>query len=509
MKYLKKLTYYLHGGIFAAVASMLLYITFQDATIFTPPSSIWRATIASVLLYALLAVVLYVATRDHDTSGLTSTFFILGLFYLWKPFLFALFVIIATWALLALVARRFFLWQLHASAITVSLVFLIYFGSSYINFIIRTPVDEKENLTSRIDIQFTEDPQLKPDIYYVILDSYGGADMLQSVHGFDNSKFISDLEERGFVIPKGSRANYPRTILSLSSSLNMQYLDTVSSKLEDSYLWWPLVGTFSDNQVKSNLIEQGYQTVSFASGWDFTSLEDSDYYAQPYPVFLNKFEELYFQSTNLSMFEFLNKYGVSTPSYDTHRQTTAFEFEELGRASKLSSPKFVFVHFIVPHAPFVFDAKGNPVTPDYPFTFSDNPHLLSSNTEYRAGYLAQLSFVNNEVIRAVDNILLNSKTPPIIILQGDHGPGVYFDYNSSENSCLYERFSILNAYYLPGLSGKMPEDISPVNTFRFIFNEYFNTDLELLPNRHYFSIFRAMYQFEDVTTKINQPCQIQ
>jgi hypothetical protein len=97
--------------------------------------------------------------------------------------------------------------------------------------------------------------------------------------------------------------------------------------------------------------------------------------------------------------------------------------------------------------------------------------------------------------------------PPIIIVQGDHGPGTMTNHNSLKKSCLYERYSILNAYYLPGVEKpSIPMDLSPVNSFRFIFNAYFNGDLELLPNRQYFSTSDHFYQFTDVTGQIQETC---
>ena len=67
----------------------------------------------------------------------------------------------------------------------------------------------------------------------------------------------------------------------------------------------------------------------------------------------------------------------------------------------------------------------------------------------------------------IDALLKNSSSPPIIIIQGDHGPGPSFRSPSIDKLCLKEKASILNAYYLPGLpSNSLYETISPVNTFR-------------------------------------------
>ncbi len=507
---MKNTHYYLPGAIFSAFASMAAYVTFQDANIYSPPDAIWRATVFSIAVYAFLALILYALTRDHETTGLVANILVLGLMYIWRTFLLVSFAGGLAWLALAFLGKKFKLSQLQVSMAVISVAISAYSGIQYIRLATNAPWDSKTNLTAPVDLEPAAQSESKPDIYYIILDGYGSAEMLERMHGYDNSEFIGALEARGFTVAKQSKSNYMRTILSLSSSLNMQYLDSVSKNMGTSYLWWPLMGTITQNRVRMFLEKQGYQTVSLANGWDFTSIGVANILLKPFPVFLNKFEELYFQSTNLSVLFFLNKIGVSTPSYDTHRETVSFAFEQLGKLpDEFQSPKFVFVHIISPHAPFIFDEKGAPLTPDYPFTFSDDRYFLSPPSKYRSGYLAQMTYINKKTIETIDAILESSPQPPVIILQGDHGSGVYVDYHSAENSCLYERFSILNAYHLPGVDpDSIPADINPVNTFRMVFNEYFSTNLEYLPNRQFFSDSLEMYQFEDVTAHVDSACQI-
>jgi len=506
----KNLLYYFHGLCFSTFASVSIYMTYQDAQIFAAPNSIWRSVIFSILFYVVFIVILYIITKDHETTGIAGTFMVLGMLYIWRTFILITIAIALAWLLLGIVGKKFSLIHFHISASAIALAIAAYHGVQYLGYINGLEWGEKDVMASPLPIESASvSDENKPDIYYIILDGYGGANMLRSLHGFDNSKFIADLESRGFIVTPESKANYPRTILSLGSSLNAQYLDNLSSTMGNTYLWWPLTATLSDSQVRNFLEGQGYQTIVIASGWDFTSIADADVYKKPYPIFLNKFEELFIQNTNLSVLSFLSNFGISFPSYPTHRTTVTYQFDQLTRLADLPSPKFVFVHIISPHAPFIFDAEGNPVTPDYPFTFADDRYFLFPASKYRQGYLAQLLYVNNQVIRVVDSILSSSRKPPVIILQGDHGPGVFIDYRSSENSCLYERFSILNAFYFPGVAPEsVPADISPVNTFRLILNNYFSTNLELLPNRYLFSPSYKLYQFEDISDKVDQPCKI-
>jgi hypothetical protein len=49
---------------------------------------------------------------------------------------------------------------------------------------------------------------LFPDIYYVILDGYARADILDELYGYDNSRFLDYLERHGFFVAETSHSNY-------------------------------------------------------------------------------------------------------------------------------------------------------------------------------------------------------------------------------------------------------------------------------------------------------------
>jgi len=108
----------------------------------------------------------------------------------------------------------------------------------------------------------------------------------------------------------------------------------------------------------------------------------------------------------------------------------------------------------------------------------------------KKGYINQIQFANSQALAIVDQILANSKTPPIIIIQGDHGLEVG------------ERNLILNAIYLPEAGrDDLYSSISPVNTFRVIFDNYFNADLPLLPDNSFYS----KYEDKLAVTPVDDP----
>jgi hypothetical protein len=176
-----------------------------------------------------------------------------------------------------------------------------------------------------------------------------------------------------------------------------------------------------------------------------------------------------------------------------------YSFSKLEEIPKMiEGRKFVFAHIMNPHPPFVIDNVGNEIPTDYHFEFLTD----WSNKE---GYVNQVEYANKRVLTIIDSIILNSDSSPIIIIQGDHGTETVSGWiNNPNKQRIDERFSILNAYYFPNLknketfSGVLYPSISPVNTFRVIFNEYFNQEYPLLDDITYFSKYDTPYDFEEV-----------
>ena len=114
-----------------------------------------------------------------------------------------------------------------------------------------------------------------------------------------------------------------------------------------------------------------------------------------------------------------------------------------------------------------------------------------------------LIFINKKVRETIDTILANAKSPPVIIIFGDHGPRSELNWEDVDRTNHHESMSVLNALYLPGVDNDLLRPgLSPVNTFRIVFNEYFGQQYELLPDRSYYSMERKPYRFYDVTAEV-------
>jgi hypothetical protein len=497
---MKPLSYLLHGFVFAFGSAIILYGAVVNLNVLIHPVDVIPPILFSVLVFFLFVLFAYLLTRSLDAAGLIASLLVLGLFHLWTVFITVIGSTVFALVLFKIFFKRVGPADTHRVLNAISLAIVGYYLFQFYNLSIVglwAPVPVTIQPVEGVPAPSTNQADT-PDIYYIILDGYGRADMLQDVHGFDNSMFVDALKERGFVVTSDSQSNYARTLLSLSSSLNMQYLDTSSSTGEDSDLWWPLKDALQHGIVRKTLEDQGYKTYFVANNTDYSDIRDGDFYEAPFPIQLDIFSALYLYRTNLGLLAEIDGLGISSFSYDTHRRIIQYAFERLPEVAGMDGPKYVFAHIVAPHPPYVFDRAGNPVTPDYPFTLSVESH---------AGYIEQLQYVNQATLAMIDGILANSKSPPIIIIQGDHGPGTLTNHDSLKDTCLYERYSILNAYYLPGIdSSSIPMDISPVNSFRFIFNAYFNGHLDTLPSRRYFSTNDRFYEFVDVTSQTRDMC---
>jgi hypothetical protein len=162
---------------------------------------------------------------------------------------------------------------------------------------------------------------------------------------------------------------------------------------------------------------------------------------------------------------------------------------------------------MAPHPPFVFKADGSPTPkPKGPFGFWDATHYMAvggTPESYKAGYTQQIQYVDREILAIVDELQAKSSTPPVIVIQGDHGSKLGLDQESLEKTDIHECFGILNAYYVPdGIRKDLYPTISPVNTFRALFSGLFGDRLPPLPDRSAYSTWSHPYEYMDVTDRL-------
>ena len=333
----------------------------------------------------------------------------------------------------------------------------------------------------------------RPNVVVIMLDEYARADALKKHFNFDNSLFLNALEHRGFVVLPESVANYHFTIRSLGSSLNMDYwpvrrpspLDIGSQNFQLFQL--------QNNRVISFFKRLGYQvhTISACTATDHMASVDQHVGIQA------RFGEL-FDIIGRDTIEaaFISKTHPQWPGYLDEergrygdRTLRAFEFL---KQQHFQQPTFVFLHVLCPHKPLVFKADGSWIRSE------ENP----KGENYIQYYPQEVEHLNKLVLEAVDTVLKNSPTPPIIIVMSDHGTLSARNPEAGpkpDEILIRERMGNLCALYFPNHQLKPSDlkDFSLVNLFRLVLNVYFNAELPLLP--------RKMYWNEEVTAGYGRP----
>jgi Sulfatase len=314
------------------------------------------------------------------------------------------------------------------------------------------------------------------DIVYVVLDRYGGPVTLAERFGFDNGAFLDSLEDRGFYVADASLCPYQKTAHSLAASLNMTYLDDLlDPRSLDPADWGPVYGLIRDFRVARFLQDRGYEYAHVGSWWDPTAQNPA---ADVNVAFGTEF--------------YADRRGIYRATPD--------QFDAVVESARRPGPTFVFAHINLPHPPYVFDRRGGYVSVD---------REVSRGRD--RSYVEQVRYTNVLVGRMVDRLLaVPEERRPVVVLQADEGPhplayefDPLFDWWEATDAELREKFFILNAYFLPGVDAELSAGVSPVNTFRIIFREYFRADLPLLPDRSFtFRDEQHLYRYREVTDRI-------
>jgi len=322
-----------------------------------------------------------------------------------------------------------------------------------------------------------------PDIYYIIPDAYAGSKSLQMVHNYDNSEFTNFLQNKGFYVSEESFSNYRYTLWSLPATLNMKYINYVAEdKAADSKDYNVLRKLAQNSEVFQYLKSLGYTIVAIEGGE--TQLKHSklvDLHLCGSGKYPEEFDIILIRTTMLESIHVELFGGIA-------REQRLCTFSELIKTTELDSkPKFVLAHIILPHPPYVFGADGEVVIKN--LSLVDKKHYWL--------YLDQLKFTNKKIQEVVEK-LTTTDSPPIIIIQSDHG--MRSGPITGKHDFYFKYFNNFNAYYFPDKGRNVEfETTTPVNSFRVLFNLYFDEDYELLEDKIYYNPNDRFYDLTDVT----------
>ncbi len=322
----------------------------------------------------------------------------------------------------------------------------------------------------------------RPDVYHLVVDGYGRADVLADLYGFDNRRFLDRLRGLGFVVGDSAIANYPTTLSSLAATLNLDYLGPRVDR------FGPLYRSIRDNRLFRWFHDAGYLTRVIA-GHQYASGE------------LPAIDRVATCGRTLA---FLDAWMRTTMLRAVPQWTASFSLRRARRrvdclldtleaaVEEAGGPKYVYFHVISPHPPYVFLPDGSP----HPLVETNIRDWLPMS-----GYVDQVRFLNRRLSVILERVVAGDR-PAIVVLHSDHGPAAFQGpaWEASDRF-LAERVPILLAVRPAEAAATVPTG-SPISALRWVANEALGLELPELDDHAYFTDRPAPpYAFLDVTPR--------
>jgi hypothetical protein len=342
-----------------------------------------------------------------------------------------------------------------------------------------------------------------PDIYHFVFDRLASDELLARDFGVKPG-IGQFLEKRGFYVAHASHSNYLTTLLSLASTFYLDYLHFLPDPRVKEDNWHPVQKMLDDHRVARALRARGYEFLQFGGWWRGTynnPLADENH-----ALGFSEFAMRYLQGTALRPLFWAMPDTGFTMRLDWDRgqcQRVPRQVEMIQNVGVRERPVYVFAHFLLPHEPFVFAPDGRCLS-----------HAESAERGRQQGYVDQVAYAHRIIEQLVTTLQTEGRPKPIILIQADEGPypedGPFPDrdlripWQDAPPEHLRIKSGILNAFYFPdGGYDQLRPDITPVNSYRVLFNHYFGADLPLLPDRIYaFPFITDPFEFYDVTSVV-------
>jgi len=287
----------------------------------------------------------------------------------------------------------------------------------------------------------------RPNIYWLIADSYPRVDALRDELGLDGEPLLAGLAELGFTVNRGVYANYPFTRQSLASTLDAALPITEATPLAE-YLaeTYTLEAVRGEGRVLRALTAAGYAFVRVDSGYDtMTGCSGREDLCLRSSTALSEFELALIGRSpagDLGLWRATQLLFGTAPSFEWRGFDAVGE--SLPRLSRSRAPRIALIHVMAPHPPLRYDAECR----FQPYT----QYLVNWNERSRAAFGPQLRCVDRQLLELLPD-LVAADPEAIVILTSDHGSAFrgqfQRDHGEMTRADLVERFGVLAAARLP------------------------------------------------------------
>lgn len=314
-------------------------------------------------------------------------------------------------------------------------------------------VTERQNEMVDDSVALTE---MHPNIYYLLFDEYSNFPVLEKYYQYDNQDLMDLLVANHFSVSRTSHNESKATVIVTTNNLNLNYVATSAVDYEQ----------YRVNPELFKLLKQNGYDIHYLSSlalqWhDENSTEQSASEAKTVDGLT--LSDIFVQKTILYPF-------LTRDKSNAEREQFYEYFDFLNNSIKLKDRNtFVYVHFLAPHFPYIFDENGNGVS-----------MANRNNTEEKQYYLGQFIYTTKYMMDSVKKII-DADPEAIIILQSDHSNRyVGLPLGQGSLTTFDEATNIFNAVYFGGKEGAEIEGLSSVNTLRTVLNDILQTDFEML-----------------------------
>ena len=320
----------------------------------------------------------------------------------------------------------------------------------------------------------------RPNIYVVIADGHGRADVLREAYGYDPAKFVARLKKLGFAVAGASRTNYLNTPQSLASLFDGAHLNPTGLPTTDTPLAPFLASALTRNPTEDLLDRLGYRVAVVPSGFDHVAERHADNV-----IDTGQLSELEWAVVESTAAKAWFPRSVTAAWLSSVGDRTRAQLELLPRlAAPGGSPQAVFMHLPLPHPPYVFNADCSVRAADR-LTFQTIDPSGPDVVETLSIAGSQTACVDGLLATSLADLVAADPSAVVIVLS-DHGPDVRFDWGAPGGPGLADREANFFAARTPGETDVFPNDITLVNVLPRLFNAYFGMNIPLSTDDTYY-----------------------
>ena len=503
----------MHEASITNFPSVLIFLT----TFVLIIHALLRKIVGNKLLAELLGVYfIFAIFLDYKIRYKVSKLFTLAKLNDFSSILGPIFVYLVPLLFLYFILKRFKLNNKLFTSIKIPLVFLMLFKSVNTFFYIKKNTDYISLNDKSVYENFIREKKITlkpkkneneklPHIFLITLDGYPGEKLLSKTTSFNNSGFYSKLLSKGGRIFKESYSNYPGTLHSISSLMNISYIDknTSNNSLSDSsFLRYLISNNLIFNYMKKlgyivNYFNNGYFSYSYlATNYDAFSdgiikkvtLDERNgspknrntfdlHVLSRLPRWLAKLYYQIFKKDILADERQVLSYG----SVQRLKGTLEFLSEFKGDGE----PSFNYIHLMSPHAPIKVNKDGDAISP-----------VMEPTAEV---FIQEILYINKMVLETVEKIKNNFGDDTHIIIMSDHGSFLGNSWvNGKPDLSNLDNFLYVSTPHMK-FENSLPDKLSLVNLFRYYLNFFHQEKLEILKSRFFLTTkgMNNLFYFEE------------